>query len=1211
MPAMRVHRLLHWFLVASVAYAIAACGGGGCGGCATLEPTPGGFPAAKRNANATQVRVTQSGFASIAADPAALVGGLLGGGGLSFPVPGQCGGNPEICCANGQPIANCGPLNINLTKMTGDDDRLIFTPRQGQSRLDVTMRARLKTASDLPITILGANCGVKIDTQPGNEQDIELIIPMSFAQDARTGTTRLVVGDVTINRLEDSDVTLNGGIFCLLGSVGIGFFLDTLKQTFADEIKSAIQDQVCKTCESGDVSDCGEFATACTDQVCMNGSECLQELGIAGRARGSSIFGSLSPGTTGAIDIYEILGGYSTTNQNGVALGMLGGMQPAGAARDRCGPMAADPGNTNIPVSAFFQGNVRPDNNQPFDVGIGIHKSQLSQFAYAGYDGGFLCLTITGSTFAQLSTDTFSLLSRSLGKLVSGNSPMAVGLRPQSPPAMVLGRNVFTDDGMGNVTLTEPLLDITFDNMEIDFFAAVDDQFIRVFTVVADVHLPVGLQTTAMGELQPVIGNPEDAFTNITVKNTEAVTETPDELAALFPTILDIALPQLGGGLSPISLPAIGNLQLSVTDVTAVDNVSFLAIFANLVPMQMPRPVDTHLALAEVYEPSTDVVKNPASWKRSQAPHIKLSLGGSRDGLEWSYRLNGGTWSGWSKHSTPTVRAKQLWLPGTHKLEVRAREIGKPWTIDTTPATLDVELGSGVIRRSPVRGFHGQPGAGGCNCDSSGGGLAALPFALLILMLVLPMRRLGRIVRRARRLGAVTWLAAVACLPGCSCGSNPCGAVDCLPGEIEHGAIGRWTSIAADDTRVVVATYDQKLGDLVAADVTDPGDIKLVAVDGIPAGVTPTYDPSTYRGGVEGEGPDVGAFTSIAVRNGLAQISYQDQEAGALKFAFERERNKWTSVVVDGGEGFEVGRYTSLVLDGDIPAIAYIALGLDDGMNHRVTELRLARATKANPGATDWTTTTIASAIGTCGGLCDSGQACIDGADGQTCTATTTDCTSQCADDEACIAGSCTTAFGEPTVADIATGTGLFARLVRLPSDGRLAVVFYDRTAHGLKIAVENAPNASAFTVTDLDGGAVGDRGLWASAVADTSGTVHIAYQDAIGDQLMYTSWNLTPGTPEVVDDGVRAGDRTHPVGAASAIFVHNGALQIAYQDGMTADVYLATKSGTWSTQPISAGPLLDGFSIAATTGFGQPYLAWDRLDQSLAVPNTLFVQTR
>ena len=76
---------------------------------------------------------------------------------------------------------------------------------------------------------------------------------------------------------------------------------------------------------------------------------------------------------------------------------------------------------------------------------------------------------------------------------------MAVGLRPQSAPEITLGKNTFIDDGNGGQMLDEPLLDIKFTGMEIDFFASIDDQYIRVFTVVTDVHLPIGLQVDGHG----------------------------------------------------------------------------------------------------------------------------------------------------------------------------------------------------------------------------------------------------------------------------------------------------------------------------------------------------------------------------------------------------------------------------------------------------------------------------------------------------------------------------------------------------------------------------------------------------------------------------------------------------------------------------------------------------------------------------------------
>lgn len=1193
-----------------------------------MEPTPGGFPAAERQANAVQVRVSNTGLTAITNDPAALISGFGSG-----PAPG---------------VISFGGINVDLNRAANDTPRMELAPVQGASRLGFTMRARLKTPTPMQVDVpIVGTCDLSIDTAAGcgavpnppnpndnNHCDVTITGNINFTQEAAPiSTTRIQVANVDIANLTNDDIDLGGGIACQLANGVLTFATGFLVDQFKSQIESTVNDQVCKTCPGGTVEECGPFANACTDMVCQKASGgCLQELGLAGRMRGTSLFGSLSPGTTGAIDLYEVAGGYATTNSNGLALGLLGGMVPGGTARDRCGPMASAPANATIPQSSFFQGNIRPDTNAPFDVAFGVHKSQLADFAYAGYDGGLLCLTISSNTVSQLSTATISLLARSLAKLNEGDAPMAVGLRPQSPPVINLGKNVFTDDGNGNVTLTEPLLDITFTGMEIDFFAAVDDQYIRVMTMVTDIHLPIGLQVTAMGELSPVIGNAEGAFTNVSVKNSEALTEDPADIAELFPALLDLVLPQLSGGLGSFALPELGGLNLAVTDITSVpttpggpDN-DFLAIFANLASGAFQKPVRTTAVVGEIYQPPADDARSPKRWKTARKPSVQLHLGADAGpDLQYSWKIDQGTWSAWSTNPNPTLTSRVFWLPGTHEIEVRARQKGHPETVDLSPVQLVVELGANAgVHGSPR--FHGTSSGGGCDCDASNNPTGALPFLLLMVGLLVPFRRVRRSIEKLQKLGGiirsslaraplVVLVAAIACLPACSCGSDYCGDSDCISGDLEHGGLGRWTGIAADDQRVLVSTYDQGLGDIVVADVTSPDAIKLVVVDGIPTDVAPTHEEDSYRKGIEEPGPNVGAWTSIAMSNGIGFAAYQDRDAKALKFAFEAKTGSatWKSSVVDAGNGEEVGRYTSIAFDANgRPAIAYIALGVDDGAGHRNTELRFARAQNNSPAsAGDWMISPIATGVGSCGGLCGAGEACIATMEGQTCTAITSDCTAECADTEACIAAACVEAFAEPEVVDLATGTGLFVDLVLL-NDGRFAAVYYDRNARELRVATETGPGTGAFTETTLDGGGANDRGMWASAVADTSGTLHIAYQDALGDQLFYTSFNGTVGTPELVDDGQRAGDRTHSVGAAAAIFLSNGAPQIAYQDGLTADVYLATRNGTaWSTQGLAISPLLDGFSIAATTGHGQPYLAWDRLDPALDVPNGLFVQVR
>ena len=197
-----------------------------------------------------------------------------------------------------------------------------------------------------------------------------------------------------------------------------------------------------------------------------------------------ALFGSLSPGTTGALDLYEVAGGYATTEQRRHRA------RPARrhAARRHARAIAAArrrraPAPVDDPAVGVLPGQHAARHRRSRSTSASASTSRSStQFAYAGYDGGLLCLTIGASSIAQLSTDTLALLSRSLGKLVESNSPMAIGLRPQSPPTITLGKNTFKDDGTGNRSLDEPLLDIRFTAMEIDFFASIDDQYVRVFT---------------------------------------------------------------------------------------------------------------------------------------------------------------------------------------------------------------------------------------------------------------------------------------------------------------------------------------------------------------------------------------------------------------------------------------------------------------------------------------------------------------------------------------------------------------------------------------------------------------------------------------------------------------------------------------------------------------------------------------------------------
>ena len=1197
----------------------------GCGnGCSSLQPTPGGFPSNLRSPNAAQVRISDTGLAAISADPAALVGGLLGGMGLAIDVPASCGGNPAICCPNGVPVSPCGPVQIDLVQRAGDAPRLELRPAQGASRLDVTLRARLKTTNDIPVKIpVVGNCGIAIDTAPGPNADIKIDLPIGFPQDALAGTTRVEAGAVALSQLTTQDVKLTGGIACQLASLGLGVFIGTISNTFESAIRDAINQQTCKACPSGTTAECGPFATACTDNVCTKADNtCVQELGIAGRLSGAALLGSVSPATQGSADIYDVAGGYATTNTGGLALGLLGGARPAGTPRDRCGPAAVAPPRIAIPQSAFFQGNTRPDTGAPFGLAFGLHKSQLDELMYSFYDGGVLCITATTATVPQLTTDTLALLSRSLGDLTTQTGAVAIGLRPQAPPVVVLGLNTFVDVG-GMQTVAEPLLDITFKGLELDFFAQIEEQYVRIFTVVTDLHLPLGLQASAAGEIVPVFGDLKSAFTNVTVKNSEALKESPAALAANIPTLLELALPGLAGGLGGFALPQIGGLAIKVKDITAVDNKQFLAIFADFAPATMARPrVQASATIAQISMPSDADLTNPARWSVEGGPMVELDLGtlngnAANDNIQWSWRLDDGLWSAWSTSRKQTVRSRTLWVPSSHHIDVVARHVGDSDTASLKPVTLEFSTETATTQRRKAQlaaadnnSFHGQAGSsGGCSCqtNSSGGDVGSDPWIIALAFALIGgttlRRRNGTRTLSRWRLPigrGTSWLVAFVMVgamfvQSCSCGSNPCGSQACEPGELAPGEIGRFNSVATDGTRTVAATYDLIYGDLVLVDIAADQTQTFAVVDGVPE-ATPKFDPATYRGGIVDAGTDVGWWTSVALTNGKANIAYYDRDNAALKFAVEESKGKFRTMTVEDDDTIEIGAYASLIVDASgVPAIAYLATKVAGADGALKTELRLARATRAAPGESDWTISVIVNSDASCAGACGSGRACVVAATAaplQACAATTSDCAAACATGQACVATMCREVFAEPATVDMPTGSGLFVTLLGL-SDGRLAAVYYDRNRTALVVASETASGSSQFTETVLDES--GDRGMWASAVADGT-TIHIAYQDALIDAVYYTSWNGTVTPPQLVDDGARNNDRAHPVGASATIVLRGGLPTIVYQDGMNADLMLAQRSGmTWSASPLAPGSPLDGFHVAGTGAT----LVWGALDHT------------
>ncbi|MCE9579761.1 MAG: hypothetical protein K8W52_41980 [Deltaproteobacteria bacterium] len=496
------------------------------------------------------------------------------------------------------------------------------------------------------------------------------------------------------------------------------------------------------------------------------------------------------------------------------------------------------------------------------------------------------------------------------------------------------------------------------------------------------------------------------------------------------------------------------------------------------------------------------------------------------------------------------------------------------------------EAGNTAIARVPLP-FHGAPGEGGCACNTSSSGPSSGGLALFLMvgLVIIGRRRsvalvtaLGR--RGGRALPAFFVWAGIAVVtslvPGCSCGGKPgvqacettedC-AADCPEGtvplcfdhecacvdDIPYGRIGPYSDVdvSSSGADVWVSAYAQSHGDLVVAKHNGAGRVANAEwefVDGVPDG--PVVVPgSTIRGGIGEPGPNVGMYTSIALApDDTPMVTYQDVDNGSLKFA-AKYGGTWAMHVVDMGTGTidaelggEIaGMYSSLTLRSDDgrPGVAYMAEVSDGGGVVRA-EVRYAAAQVPNPvSPSDWTTWVV-----------------------DTITLPPVD-------------------PNKPDPYPLPDGLGLFLQSARNPMTQAPVVVYYDRVNGDLKMAEFDATAGTFKAPVVVDGADGTDVGWFPSVAVDAEGTIHIAYQSATRDDLLYV--NTKTNAPELIDDGYRIVGQTpegypkpefHFIGNDASLQVSSGGPVVTYQDSTSHELLLSsrTNSGEWQRNRIAGG---------------------------------------
>lgn len=698
--------------------------GGGCTGC--LQPLPNGYQGPRFD-SAASARLTASGFNTVNTTIGPqLLQQFAPGNQLTVPIPcsiqnvnigafpiakltiadeGQLYCTSESCGqldgkCDAQDVPKLITLNINSFNLSPR------APDQISAALDLTVATGKimisSTDRNSPLCLFTdpVKCSVDLDTARANPADLQLDLHIEFTADTRWdrvltfsvpdigGTTPCGSAGASAppKCLDPADVVINSegscGIcsvtnFSVIKSVILTQITDSLKTQIEDALKKAN----CRSCGPGGAcpsSTTGSTSTCKLDDAgtpdsgtCIDdgAAQCVPALlGVEGEV---AVGTALGVPNGSPLDLSLVAGGTSEATAAGFTQGVLGGFQEVTVSP--CVKTQTPPQIVTMPLAALDV-----DGPAQYDVGIAISQQAITQALFHAEQSGALCLEVGHETVSQLDSSLLATVMPSMASLTHGDSvPLRVAIRPSQPPTVTIGQNSI-DIGTG--MLQDPLVTLSWAGVGIDAYALLEGRYARLFTVTADVAIPLGMQVSGCSDLTPVIGDVSMAITNVHSSNSEMLAEPLTVVESLVPSLLALAEPALAGGLPSFTVPPINGWQLKLLEargvgqISGTNNYAHVGMYADLVangvcPAKGPR------SFARLHHRSRDVAVFEVS---SEAPMA-----------EYSYRINGGFWSKWrpAVEGVLEVQHARLVLGGDVKVEIRSRDARNVRDVGTAVVT--------------------------------------------------------------------------------------------------------------------------------------------------------------------------------------------------------------------------------------------------------------------------------------------------------------------------------------------------------------------------------------------------------------------------------------------------------------------------------------------------------------------------------------------
>lgn len=615
------------------------------------------------------------------------------------------------------------------------------TQASPSSPVDVEVKLALRVntgaipvAADLPICGT-TRCEIEYDSNGSGSPDVPINVVLHLKLDPTYGDVLAFdVGNIDLDQIVDTaDLKLSstGSSVCDLACdlLDVDFVKDLLfgflRGMLDTEVRNIIDGFRCRACTTD--RDCPGTSTCDGDMgVCFEGNPdnrvCPPTLiGLEGRVKAGDMLAGFGGSTASLLDLYAVAGGRNPdtspsvkAENGGIVIGLMGGTRAA--VRDNQGSVVAPGVAACVPARTFDRRpqprpvnfDLEAQNATPsaggsvgnYELGLALSDNFLDQAMFDVYQSGLLCLNVDSSVSTFLSSSLFSTFLPSLGVLTGGRDvPMLIALRPKTAPEVIIGKGT-TKEVNGELVPDDPLLTIAMKQLQLDFYALIDDRFARLFSLRTDLNLPLSLEFGVNNTVTPVLADLQSLVTNINAQNSEMLAENPQIVADLLDAIIGLVQPVLAGVLAPIELPSFSGFQLNIRDALGVLPYSsqagheHLALFADLKLAGMPysATTDTQVSLVEKFVPERQALLTGA---RPRAVVDVVAQGLTPNdfrGWEYSYRVDGGLWSPWTRRTRIEVASPVLLLQGRHLVEVRSRQIGVKETEDLTPAGVVVEV---------------------------------------------------------------------------------------------------------------------------------------------------------------------------------------------------------------------------------------------------------------------------------------------------------------------------------------------------------------------------------------------------------------------------------------------------------------------------------------------------------------------------------------